>query len=573
MNRTGKYLYWQKVCKIVMIMLSINCFSSITYAVSTKTYQMTDSGDDTFGYTGQNLYTAITTVFGLVGVSNYYGYYRWQIDLPVGAKISYSLVSMRCFVAGSGSPELAIFLVDSANCPSFASSNPSSLAVSLDSVDYPPGTWSAAMWRAAESVNKLIQHFIDNPSYASGNYLGIRIGPRVPLTGLSRYRQTFTYDNSSSYAARLVVYYNQSPAVPIPGAPANGSNSSNLQPQFIWSNSSDPDGDQVYYLFELDTVSTFNSGAKLWAYSTTTSYQPVTDLDPGLWYWRVLSCDSSSCPNVSFVSATSSWSSVQEVILTVNHPPSSVNLISPTISTTNVRYPQFTWSQATDSDSGDTLSYQLQVSTDSSFGPSGLVLDTTALLDTTYLSPNPMSANTYFWRVIALDNMLAANTSAPGWFISFDSTKQMIINSQDTYLFELGSWSSSTEYTPVTLSINSVLGIDTVSITVYNAKHPNAVYAGQYYLSRWWKVSGNGNIKSVNISFIYTDSDYLDANFGSRPESEIMVSKYSSGSWTWYPASARDTAVNEIRLDNLTSFSEWTLSAPNGVPVGLSRFE
>lgn len=264
---------------------------------------------------------------------------------------------------------------------------------------------------------------------------------------------------------------------------------------------------------------------------------------------------------------------MQSVTVTVNHPPNAVNLISPTVSTTNTRYLRVTWSQATDPDFGDTLSYHLQVGADSSFGTSGLVFDTTALIDTTYLSPSSIRVNRYTWRVIAQDNSFVATTSAANWFIVFDTTQQMQIHSQDTYVFYLGTWNTSTAYTPVTISINSVLGVDTITITVYDEKHPNAINSGQYYLSRWWNISSNGNIKSANLRLEYTDADYQDAHFGLRPESEMMVSKYSAGDWTWYPASDRDTEANEIRLDNLTSFSEWTLAAPNGVPVELSRFE
>ena len=162
--------------------------------------------------------------------------------------------------------------------------------------------------------------------------------------------------------------------------------------------------------------------------------------------------------------------------------------------------------------------------------------------------------------------------TAPGWVykdigtIVINTTYKRVIQNNGITVFHLGI---NTTYTPITLSVNSVGSSDTVTISLYDNKHPNAPSA--YYLSRWYRILHTGGIMSANLKMIYTNSDFSDSNLYSKNEMEIA--KYDSGSWSWYSPNSEDTVNNWIQLNNVNSFSDWTMSGPGGVPVELSGFE
>jgi hypothetical protein len=880
-NKTKYFFEKGGYVRKIVVGLFICFLVSSALAGTGVTYVVATSEDDTYARTGVNAYTAVSTISGRAGANNYDTYFRWQVNIPTGAKITYSLISMRAYVAGTGAPALAAFLVDTANCPSF-SSDPTGLPWSIDSVNYgSPGApaWGAGLWYSILTVDKLVQAFINKSEYASGNYMGIKFGFAAGGSGTDKYRTAYQFDQSSTTvsSARLAVYYNQTPSVPIPLLPINNSSTYSLQPQFSWNTATDPDGDAIRYNFVLDTVTTFNSlSVTSVNYATGTTFTPGGNLAAGIWYWRVQSIDSSTNPISNFVTATSAWCATQKVTLLVNQPPGVVSLITPPdASSTNDRTPTFIWSSTTDPDIGDTVSYRVQVDDDINFGsinyqnafsantsttplvelgngfyywrviaqdtsfaastsglwtltienrppdavtlispanasstqdhnptfvwnpgtdpdagdtlsykiqvaddigftsivlelafdvvttasrgsdfatgsyywriisrdtslatntssawtitienrpPNAVTLDvppdatqtfnhtpyfrwftatdpdagdtviyeiqidndadfsspayapgfssgTTAQpgLGTGYFywrvisqdtslaqntsetrtltiknqPPNAVSliqpldsSNTadhtplfawdtttdpdagdsldyflevsttisfsdiayssgfssattatpgtdlptglYYWRVISRDTSLATNTSSAWWFIAYDTTThQQTVNATGTTVFYLGT---GADYTPVTFVVNSVTGTDTVTVSVFDAKHPNATdstgnLGNQYFISRWVRISNTGGISSADITFTYTDADFTDANFGALAEDQISFAKWNGISWTWLPSSDRDVDANWIKLNGITSFSDWTLSGPGGVPVELSRFE
>ncbi|MDI6783120.1 MAG: cellulase family glycosylhydrolase [bacterium] len=169
------------------------------------------------------------------------------------------------------------------------------------------------------------------------------------------------------------------------------------------------------------------------------------------------------------------------------------------------------------------------------------------------------------WRPVGTTMRNFSASRHIGVNLGGDQTR--IISTTGSYLFFIGT---GLDTTSVTFSVVSVIGVDTVTIAANDERHQNAT--SQYYLSRWFRIISNGNVKSANITFTYTDKDFADANFGTLSEASIQIARYASGSWSWFPATARDTGANWVRLDGVTSFSDWTLSAPGGVPVELSAF-
>ncbi|MFB3895371.1 MAG: metallophosphoesterase [bacterium] len=393
----------------------------------------------------------------------------------------------------------------------------------------------------------------------------IKNGVNVPLGGSGVGNGDYT-----SGEVYTILSSNNPPEVVTLLDPGDGSNMFNHIPAFIWTETTDSNpGDIIQYLLQVSTTSTFNTIAYDSGYSSSTTATPISELATGQYYWRVISRDTSFAANTSVV-----W-----IITLLNRPPTASVLLAPSVTTTNNRVPTFIWSAASDPDLGDTLTYTLQVGTDSSFS-TGLAINTSGVTDTTYTVLSPLSPDYYYWQVVSVDPTSAKNTSQGLWFIAFDTTQQRVIDTVGTTYFYLGTWNSSTDYTPVTMGISSCLGIDTITINVYDAKHPNAndssnKLSDQYFLSRWYTISSEGNIpNTMTLTFTYTDADFIDAQFGLLAEDQIRIAKYSASStWSWFSPQSIDTATNRVQLNGITSFSDWTLSGPYGVPVELSRFD
>ncbi|MFB3895460.1 MAG: hypothetical protein ACE14V_04070 [bacterium] len=340
-------------------------------------------------------------------------------------------------------------------------------------------------------------------------------------------------------------------------SPLDASSTNNHLPQFIWSSATDPDpGDILDYQIEIDDNPSFSSPIYQNAFGSVTEATPDSDLPNGTLYWHIISRDTSFATNTS-----APW-----LITFENRVPNPISLITPSINTSNNRTPTFIWAGG-DPDPGDVVTYRLQVWADA-----GFVIDTSFTTDTECLSPITLSANRYNWRVIGEDNSFAAVTSPTSWFIAFDTTQQRRINGVSTAIFYLGTWASSTDYTPVTLSISSVLDIDTVTITVFDERHP--AISSYNYLTRWYRIEPLvGNIAEANIRFSYTDADFEDANYGVVPESEIKVAKYD-GSWSIPSLTlARDTILNRVDINGVTSFSDWTLMIDNQEPFAVQLIQ
>jgi len=163
-----------------------------------------------------------------------------------------------------------------------------------------------------------------------------------------------------------------------------------------------------------------------------------------------------------------------------------------------------------------------------------------------------------------------ANCCIKAFTIRCDTTQQVIYKDPGEQRFHLMTYGSSTDYTPMSLYVNSLTSNDTVTVTVNNAKHPNA--SSPYCISRWYRIQHTGGISNANLTLRYTDSDFADVG-GGISESALQVAKYSGSSWSYYSSSTLDTTGNSALLNGVTSFSDWTLSGPTGVPVELSGFE
>ncbi|MFB3896492.1 MAG: hypothetical protein ACE14V_09345 [bacterium] len=142
-----------------------------------------------------------------------------------------------------------------------------------------------------------------------------------------------------------------------------------------------------------------------------------------------------------------------------------------------------------------------------------------------------------------------------------------------TYPFYLGGpGAADTSY--CSIIVNSITGSAGITMAVTDAKHPQTstfTFGSTYFLSRYFTITTTAGITAIdyNLNLGYSNGDLADAGLSS--ESIIEIAKYD-GTWSFFAADTRDTAANWVQKNGLTSFSDWTLSGPAGVPVELSRF-
>jgi len=123
-------------------------------------------------------------------------------------------------------------------------------------------------------------------------------------------------------------------------------------------------------------------------------------------------------------------------------------------------------------------------------------------------------------------------------------------------------------YCPVKLNVATLGGDASVQISAFDAKHPNA--ASNYFISRWFKIeNADGNVQNSSLTLTYTDQDVIDAGVA---ENQLQFARWNGASWTYFVPTSQDVDNNTITLNNVTGFSDWTLSGPMGVPVELSDF-
>ena len=199
-------------------------------------------------------------------------------------------------------------------------------------------------------------------------------------------------------ASFIVNTSNDAPSAPSLSAPANTSELASVTPQLTVVNGTDLDGDVLQYLFEVDTVNTFNSPDKkssgyVAAGTGTTAWTPSALTDNSTWYWRVKAYDGL---------ADSSWMATASFFVnTANDAPTAPVLSNPANNgTATVLAPTLQIVAATDPDM-DGLTYEYAVYSNS--GLTNAVANTTGA-GTSWTINQSLSDNTwYWWRARAWD--------------------------------------------------------------------------------------------------------------------------------------------------------------------------
>jgi hypothetical protein len=220
----------------------------------------------------------------------------------------------------------------------------------------------------------------------------------TPYYWRARARDNHNAASNWASASFFVNTTNSLPTDPKVNAPSNGSEIAMNTPILVVHNAIDPDRDSLLYVFEIDTVNTFNSSDKqtsglLAEGAGTTSWTPTALTENTTYYWRAKANDGL---------ADGPWMATARFFVnTVNEPPTVPTLNNPsTNGQVTVLKPTLQVNAATDPDN-DVLTYEFQVFSNS--GLTSLVTSTTGA-GTSWVVDNTLSDNTmYWWRVRASD--------------------------------------------------------------------------------------------------------------------------------------------------------------------------
>jgi len=205
---------------------------------------------------------------------------------------------------------------------------------------------------------------------------------------------------SSSEPMIFINTVNDAPTTPTLSTPVDGSEISNLYSDLVVNNAIDPEGEPVSYLFELDTVNTFDSVNKQSSgivneTQTTTGWSVNGLLDNSWYYWRTKASDGLG---------ESLWINASFFVNQFNDAPGITKALNPgDHAWTGNLQPTLEVYPATDID-GDTLSYEFNVYkvVTTSIEPE---LIATGISNTTFwqLDAPLIESGNYYWHARAID--------------------------------------------------------------------------------------------------------------------------------------------------------------------------
>ncbi|MEW5801628.1 MAG: chitobiase/beta-hexosaminidase C-terminal domain-containing protein [bacterium] len=230
--------------------------------------------------------------------------------------------------------------------------------------------------------------------------------------------------DEDEYAHQMDPGRSNAPTVPVIASPANNSEVTVLQPDLAIQNSTDPDGDNIVYSFEVYSdqgmTSLVASRPDVPEITAGTSWHLPQALQDNTWYyWRVRATDGM---------CTSQWVYGRFFTNTVNDPPGAFQVSSPKDgSAVDSRQPVLQVTNSTDADQ-DVITYAFSVYADSGSGPGTLIASASGIPQggnqaagtTSWTIDTTMEDNTrYFWKAVATDSHGASiETQLASFFVN-----------------------------------------------------------------------------------------------------------------------------------------------------------
>lgn len=209
---------------------------------------------------------------------------------------------------------------------------------------------------------------------------------------------------STSLRAFIVNTGNTLPTPVVLSSPAQGAALDPPSTDLVVANSTDADGDLITYVFELDTVATFdssdkrNSGSLPAGAGGFTSWTASNLVDGQHYYWRVKAQDGM---------AETAWSFSDFTVNDINHAPPVPTIANPgDNSWVNTTTPAFSVNPVVDLDN-DAVTYEFEIY--KALDPATLVTSGSSATTTWTPSAALVDYTSYEWRVRAVDALGAAS--------------------------------------------------------------------------------------------------------------------------------------------------------------------
>jgi hypothetical protein len=249
-----------------------------------------------------------------------------------------------------------------------------------------------------------------------------RYTPTYTDTGLTAAHGTYKYQikarNSQTptpaetgYSTEVnCVIPNNAPTLPTLSSPTNTQTLATTTPTLDWSDSADADSDAITYAVQVATDASFTNKVIDTTVPTVSTFTPTAGLllDEHTYYWRVKATDA--------YAGDSGWTAYWSFAIHINDPPTLPTLLLPPDSSeVTTDKPAFDWTDSSDPDTGDTITYGLQVDDNSDY--SSPRVSKTGLTPSTYTptTGEALADGTWHWHVMAEDN----NGGQSGWTASW----------------------------------------------------------------------------------------------------------------------------------------------------------
>ncbi len=157
--------------------------------------------------------------------------------------------------------------------------------------------------------------------------------------------------------------------------------------------------------------------------------------------------------------------------------------------------------------------------------------------------------------------------SAPKALGKVDGTNNLLVN------FPVGTANGPS---PVSVDFGSVTAGGTLTVQAFESVHPNSVVPNES-MKRYWKITKDNDLvfTNANLTFNYLASDFNTMFTELDDEANMIVGKYSEGSWTFPTVVSRSMLGDggSLTISGVTSFSDFTMAkSESALPVELTLF-
>jgi hypothetical protein len=337
---------------------------------------------------------------------------------------------------------------------------------------------------------------------------------------------------------------NEAPLAPVIQSPEVGAVMTETDVSLVVENGSDPDGDSLSYIFELDLVETFDGSSKqispnIAEQPTTTQWAVSGLVDNTTYYWRVKASDSI---------VDSDWVTGSFSVSIVNLPPSVPTVRNPGDSAWVASLmPTLSVNESVDPN-GDSINYHFEIYSDAEL--TGLLAESVQPVTDWPLSTQLLNNEWYFWRVRAED--------AAGEMSDWSPISRFFVDDNGV------NDSPSLTFLEPSENIDVTTGVVTLR---WADDDPDSSAT----ISLYYDVDSSGADGTLFAQGIAEDPDEMGDVYSWRvatlpPGQYWVYAVIDDGNTTStvYCTHAINIQLTEIILDNLdtsvTVFGEWTLS-------------